>query len=134
MVFVRPRPILKMRKNRIFMLYKKFARQVGDAALPPESLKYYLENSKEYLGVKNSVRFKNIQKGVEVKKIVDTDNGRELRGTSSTEQAMCFDYEHIMEGYNINLEIDTDMQDDNVINEQHISQEPQMPRQKEFGF
>lgn len=134
MVFFRPRPILKMRKSRIFMLYKKFARQVGDAALPPESLKYYLENSKEYLGVKNSVRFKNIQKGVEVKKIVDTDNGRELRGTSSTEQAMCFDYEQIMENYNINLEIDTDVQDENGINEQNISQEPQILQQKEFGF
>ena len=104
MVFVRPRPILKMRKNRIFMLYKKFAKQVGDAALPPESLKYYLENSKEYMGVKNSVRFKNIQKGVEVKKAIETESGgREFRSTSSTEQAMCFDYEQIMENYNINL-------------------------------
>lgn len=133
MVFVRPRPILKMRKNRIFMLYKKFAKQVGDAALPPESLKYYLENSKEYLGVKNSVRFKNIQKGVEVRTAIDTGDGRtEYRKTSSTEQAMCFDYEMIMENYNINLEIDTgvdvaDRSDDDT-------QEPSEPKQKNFDF
>ena len=134
MVFVRPRPILKMRKNRIFMLYKKFAKQVGDAALPPESLKYYLENSKEYLGVKNSVRFKNIQKGVEVKKMVETDGGREYRNTSSTEQAMCFDYEQIMENYNINLEIDTDVTGSAVLDKQEAAQEQQGAQQKNFSF
>ncbi len=109
MVFAQPRPILMMRKTRIFMLYKKFSKQVGDSALPPESLKFYLENSKEYLGTKNSVRFKNIQKGVEVTAKVDIGSGRtEYRKTSSPEQAMCFDYTMIAQAYNINLEIDTD--------------------------
>lgn len=68
LVFQRPKPILRMRTDRIFMLYKKFSKQVGDSALPTESLSFYLENSKEYLGVQNSVRFKNILKGVEVTK------------------------------------------------------------------
>ena len=109
--YVYPRPILMMRKNRIFMLYKKFSKQVGDSALPPESLKFYLENSKEYLGVKNSVRFKNIQKGVEVTKQIKTADGKvEYRKTSSTEQAMCFDYEELRKAYNINLEIDAEAQ------------------------
>lgn len=135
MVFVRPRPILKMRKNRIFMLYKKFAKQVGDAALPPESLKYYLENSKEYMGVKNSVRFKNIQKGVEVKKAIETESGgREFRSTSSTEQAMCFDYEQIMENYNINLEIDTDAAGDSGTNKPEEPIKPNEPQQQSFRY
>ena len=132
MEFIRPRPILMMRKNRIFMLYKKFAKQVGDTALPPESLKFYLENSKEYLGVKNSVRFKNIQNGVEVTKRVDIGEGRtEFRKTSTPEQAMCFDYEMIMSSYNINLEIDTDTGDNDS---EDAKEEPLQPPQNKFSF
>lgn len=135
MEFIRPRPILMMRKNRIFMLYKKFAKQVGDTALPPESLKFYLENSKEYLGVKNSVRFKNIQNGVEVTKRVDIGEGRtEFRKTSTPEQAMCFDYEMIMSSYNINLEIDTDTGDNNSEDSEDVKEEPLPPTQKKFSF
>ena len=107
MEFVRPRPILHMRKDKIFMLYKKFAKQVGDVALPPESLKFYLENSKEYFGVRQSVRFKNIVNGVEVTKQIDENVTKQYKATSTPQQAMCFDYELLMENYNINLEIDT---------------------------
>lgn len=103
-----PRPILCMRKNRIFMLYKKFARQVGDNALPTESLKFYLENSQEYLGVRKSVRFKNIQKGVEVSvEVKGTGVAGNFEKTSMVDQAMCFDYQKLQESYNINLEVDT---------------------------
>lgn len=134
MVFVQPRPILMMRKTRIFMLYKKFSKQVGDSALPPESLKFYLENSKEYLGTKNSVRFKNIQRGVEVTAKVDTGDGHsEFRKTSTPEQAMCFDYTMIMNAYNINLEIDTDTGEQ----EEEKKEEPiavSNQAQKQFSF
>ena len=130
-----PRPVLMMRKNRIFMLYKKFSKQVGDAALPPESLKFYLENSKEYLGVKNSVRFKNIQKGVEVTKQVKLADGKtEYRKTSSTEQAMCFDYEALRKAYHINLEIDAEGQgaEEDESNETPVPKEDK--RQQQFDF
>jgi DNA primase catalytic core len=107
MEWAQPRPILMMRKNRIFMLYKKFSRQVGDTALPPESLKFYLENAKEYLGVKNSVRFKNIVKGVEMTKVIAiTGQTQSVVKTTTVEQAMCFDYELLKENYGVNLEID----------------------------
>ena len=95
MRFKTPRPILRLRTDRIFPLYKKYSKQVGDAALPTESLNFYLENSHEYLGVQNSVRFKVIQKGVEVTKEID----------------LCFDYAALMEAYNINLNVET-MADD----------------------
>jgi thiaminase len=89
------------------MLYKKFSRQVGDTALPPESLKFYLENAKEYLGVKNSVRFKNIVKGVEMTKVIAiTGQTQSVVKTTTVEQAMCFDYELLKENYGVNLEID----------------------------
>ncbi|MDR0939942.1 MAG: DNA primase [Mediterranea sp.] len=102
-------PILLLRKNRVFMLYKKFARQVGDTALPLESLRFYLENSKEYMGQKNSVRFLNVQNGVEVTQKVEHPGGRvEYHRTTTVDQAMCFDYKAIRKFYNVNLEVDTD--------------------------
>ena len=58
-----PKPVLMLRKNRIFMLYKKNGKAVGDNTLPDETLAYYLENSKEFIGLKKSVRFKNIVDG-----------------------------------------------------------------------
>jgi hypothetical protein len=80
---------------------------VGDTALPPESLKFYLENAKEYLGVKNSVRFKNIVKGVEMTKVIPvTGSSPQVIKTSTVDQAMCFDYELLAENYGVNLEID----------------------------
>lgn len=129
--YKRPMPILLMRKTRIFMLYKKFARQVGDSALPIESLRYYLENSKEYMGIKNSVRFKNIQKGMEVTARMETTDGKEKFGkTTMVEQAMCFDYEMIMDAYNINLEVDTGIEDDPV----EIERGPGPEQQNKFNF
>lgn len=107
LVFQRPKPILRMRTDRIFMLYKKFSKQVGDSALPTESLSFYLENSKEYLGVQNSVRFKNILKGVEVTKEYEAGGQKVYRKTSMTKQALCFDYSELMGNYGINLNVDT---------------------------
>ena len=107
LVFQRPKPILRMRTDRIFMLYKKFSKQVGDSALPTESLSFYLENSKEYLGVQNSVRFKNILKGVEVTKEYEAGGQKVYRKTSMTKQALCFDYSELMANYSINLNVDT---------------------------
>lgn len=106
MVFKRPRPILRMRTDRIFMLYKKFSKQVGDSALPTESLNFYLENSKEYLGIQNAVRFKNILKGIEVTKEVEEGGQKKFQKTSIIKQAICFDYEELMMNYNINLNVD----------------------------
>ncbi|MDC7147570.1 DNA primase [Bacteroides ovatus] len=131
--YIGPRPILLMRRTRIFMLYKKFAKQVGDSALPIESLKYYLENSKEYMGIKNSVRFKNIQKGMEVTARMETIDGKEKFGkTTMVEQAMCFDYEMIMNAYNINLEVDTGIEDNSLDTEPE--QSPESESQKKFNF
>lgn len=104
-----PKAILMMRKNRIFMLYKKFGKQVGDSILPEGSLVYYLENSKEYMGKKNSVRFKNIQRGVEVQKMETTPTGGiSYKKTSTPDIALCFDYKMIKDTYNINLEVEVE--------------------------
>jgi DNA primase catalytic core len=107
MEWVKNKPILMMRKNRIFMLYKKFSRQVGDNALPTESLKFYLENSREYMGMKNAVRFKNIVKGVEMTKVIPIHGSQPtVIKTTTVDQAMCFDYDLLRENYGVNLELD----------------------------
>lgn len=106
--FSQPKKILFLRKNRIFQLYKKFGRMVGDSVLPEGSLLYYLENSKEYMGVLPSVRFKNIQHGQEVMRVEDTATGGQTVKESSVDRALCFDYDKISEVYGINLEILTD--------------------------
>ena len=81
---------------------------VGDSVLPEGSLLYYLENSKEYMGVLPSVRFKNIQHGQEVMRVEDTATGGQTVKESSVDRALCFDYDKISEVYGINLEILTD--------------------------
>lgn len=79
---------------------------VGDTTLPESSLIYYLENSKEYMGVMGSVRFKDIQRGMEVAKPVDDGSKVCWKKTSTVDRALCFDYEMIMQNYAINLEVD----------------------------
>lgn len=106
------RPVLMLRRNRIFMLYKKFGRQVGDTVLPEGSLRYYLENSKEFLGMKRTVRFKEIKKGIELRKEVTTDTGQEFKKTNNVDMAMCFDYQMIMENFGIDINVYTDQVDD----------------------
>ena len=70
---------------------------------------YYLENSKEYMGKKTSVRFKNIQRGVEVQKIETTPTGGiSYKKTSTPDIALCFDYKMIKDTYNINLEVEVE--------------------------
>lgn len=102
-----PRPVLRLRKDRIFPLYKKFSKQVGDASLPLESLKFYLENSQEYLGINQSVRFKIIQRGVEVTREEGEGQNKVFKKTSATAQALCFDYQMLEETFGINLNVET---------------------------
>lgn len=89
------------------MLYKKNGKLVGDTTLPTESLKYYLENSKEYLGIKQSMRFKNIINGVHQAESVEIGQGiKQLTTTDTIDQAMCFDYEMLCDSFGINLEVE----------------------------
>ena len=108
-----PKPVIMLRKNRIFMLYKKNGKAVGDNTLPDETLAYYLENSKEFIGLKKSVRFKNIVDGKHETYMVKDSFGQErVRAADSIDRAYCFDYEMIKRNYNINLEVVMDNSDE----------------------
>ena len=112
-VFKRTKPILYIRKTRIMMLYKKNGKLIGENTLPTESLKYYLENSKEYLGIKQSMRFKNIINGIHQVDTVESTNGnKQLTHTDSIDQAMAFDYEMLCDSFGINLEVEKSAPDE----------------------
>ena len=101
------RPVLFLRKNRVFMLYRRNGRQVATNVLPAETLSYYLEHSPEFIGTKKSVRFKNIIDGRhETMTVIDSTTGAEkLQNTDTIDRAYCFDYNMLKEKYGLNLEV-----------------------------
>ncbi len=113
MVFKTSKPILYLCTKRVMMLYKKNGKTVGDTTLPIESLRYYLENSKEYIGTKNAVRFKNFVNAAESHQSVTSPTGiQSVEKTSRIDWALCFDYEMLAENYQINLEVEVSYNDD----------------------
>lgn len=126
-----PRPVLLLRKNRIFMLYRKNGRQIGETVLPPETLAHYLEHSKEYIGIKKSVRFKNIIDGHhETMTVIDKFGQEKIQNTDQIDRAYCFDYNMLKENYGLNLEvIATAVENDDLEESIHKKQEP---KQKEL--
>lgn len=96
------RPILYLQKSRVFKLYRQSGKIVGDKVLPEETLKYYLVNSKAYLGEKQC-RFKVFYKGMPQ---YDTSvtTGRQPTQISKVFRAFCFDYLKLVDEFEINLE------------------------------
>lgn len=100
-------PVLYIQKSRIFMLYKKFGKTVGDSVLPESSLKYYLEKSKSYLGEK-PVRFNIYFKGVLQYEPEKSGPGGSLTKQSVTQRSYCFDYNSLKAYFGLNLERNQD--------------------------
>ena len=97
--------VLLLRRGKAFQLYKRFAKQCGENPLPEGSLKYYLENSKEFLGIKQSVRFKTSINGRDQFK--QDPMSQQMVPTSQIDMALCFDYEQLSANHEITLEIET---------------------------
>jgi hypothetical protein len=97
--------VLLLRRGKAFQLYKRFAKQCGENPLPEGSLKYYLENSKEFLGIKQSVRFKTSINGRE--QLKQDPMTQQMVPTSQIDMALCFDYEQLAANHEITLEIET---------------------------
>lgn len=96
------RPILYLQKSRVFKLYRQSGKTVGDKVLPEESLKYYLINSKTYLGEKQC-RFKVFFKGIPQYESSATP-GRQPAQVSKVFRAFCFDYLKLVSEFDINFE------------------------------
>ena len=103
-VWTEPRKILYLQKTRIFMLYKLNAHRNGETSLPEESLRYYLENSKEYLG-EQRMTYHVIKKGNQVLDFEHRDAKGQPTKMSVQQCSYCFDYEKLVEAFDINLEM-----------------------------
>ncbi len=91
---------LFMSYNRIAQLYRKAARESDMKSITPESLKFYLEHSPEFMGTIRSARFK----------VPDTPQGYSAVGSNKSKvtTAMIFDYEQLQKNYNIDICIVSD--------------------------
>ena len=99
-----PRKILYLQKTRIFMLYKQNCHKIGDKILPEETLKYYLENSKCFLG-EQRMTYHVFKKGIQV---IDYEHHDGLNGPvkkSVQQRSYCFDYQLLSDTFEINLEL-----------------------------
>lgn len=103
-VWTEPRKILDLQKTRIFMLYKLNAHRNGETSLPEESLRYYLENSKEYLG-EQRMTYHVVKKGNQVLDFEHRDAKGQPTKMSVQQRSYCFDYEKLVEAFDINLEM-----------------------------
>lgn len=108
-IFKRAKPILYLCLKRVVQLYKKQGKTVGETTMSNETLRYYLEISKEYLGIKNAVRFQNLSNTMEAESGVDQNGFHTIKRTSRTDWALCFDYEMLRDNYHINLEVETNV-------------------------
>lgn len=98
--------VLFMNPNRIFGLYAQQKRIANEKRLPKDSLKYYLKNSPEYLGVQQK-RFRRNMKNLQERDSVKYFPGD---GTEALEYerpyAWCFDYDMLAAANELNLETD----------------------------
>ena len=101
------------------MLYKKHGKAVGDTLLPEGSLKYYLENCKEYLGEKHGIRYTVYHRGQ-----VQYQKGQQNKEASTVQRSYCFDYQKLVETYNINFEKASDNDGDTAHMEDYNDEHP----------
>ena len=101
--FEQPKRVLYLKIKQTAQLYTLHGHRTGEPLLPKNSLEYYLENSPAYLG-KKIVRYKDIIQGVQQyeTKTDERGNTRNIQ-KSSTELSYCFDYDKLVEQYDINL-------------------------------
>ena len=87
-----PKTVIYIEKSRALQLYSKHCKNTGMKALPLATLKYYLENSPEYLGekvLKMKRRISNLQ---ERGTAFMNDGIQPLQENIST-RLYCFDYD-----------------------------------------
>ncbi len=74
--FAEPTDILFIDHTKTFMLYRKHGKQTIEQVLPIPTLQYYLQNSKEFLGLKKSIAFK--VRDVVTKQILSDDKNEQV--------------------------------------------------------
>jgi len=113
------RPVLYIQKTRLFMLYKKHGKAVGDTLLPEGTLKYYIKNCREYLGEKHGIRYTVYHRGQ-----VQYQKGQQNKEASTVQRSYCFDYQKLVETFNINFEKASDTDGDTAHQEDYNDEHP----------
>ncbi|MCR5314371.1 MAG: DNA primase [Bacteroidaceae bacterium] len=121
------RPVLYIQKTRLFMLYKKNGRAVGDSILPVGTLRHYLEHCREYLGEKSGVRYTVYHKGI----VKMQSEGGINKEAKQVQRSYCFDYNKLVETYNINMMCASEKDGDTARQEDY---EAEHPKQQDFPF
>jgi hypothetical protein len=81
--FSTPKNVLMLKFNVIYKLYATHSRRSGQGVLPNSTLRYYLENSLQFLGVSRATRF--------TLKEFSNDENKFVEQVQTT-SAYCFDY------------------------------------------
>ena len=102
--------MLFLQKSRIFSLYRKEGRQANEKVLPTDALKYYLQNSKAYLGEKVA-RFDVYKKGILQYDHAKMGANNSAPKLTTTQRAYCFDYALLCETFGISLWASSDQED-----------------------
>lgn len=104
-VIERPFKVLYVNPNRIFSLYAQTKKANNEKRLPQDSLKYYLKNSQEFVGIVQK-RFRH-----NIKNLQDREAATYFVGDGSPAAveyerpySWCFDYDQLAKNTGLNLE------------------------------
>ncbi len=120
----RPKPVLLLCKGRVFNLYQRNGRLTGAKTIPDDTLDHYLKNTKEFIGIKKSVRFHSIIDGRREMVTVENNGTAQPQYKDRIDRAYCFDYEMLNENYGINLEEIVSNGADDDLEEPHPEPQP----------
>lgn len=104
--------VLYLQKSRVFMLYKMRERSAGDNVIPEESLKYYLEQSRAFLGEKNTRYIVSCKGQKVIEPGSQPDQYGRMRYQHTTQRSYCFDYGILKALYGLNLHDKPDKDDE----------------------
>lgn len=92
--------------SRLFTMYAMHLQKIREKIIPDNTLKFYIENSPEYLGKMNSVRFaslEDVKSWPERYSVCPNGNNSKPRIGNSPVQGYCLDFEAVELAYGTNL-------------------------------
>ena len=90
--------------SRVFTLYALHLQRTHEEVIPENTLKYYLENSPEYIGKMNSVRFASVENVKDWPRLFESKCYQsQPRLSEKPVQAFCLDFDAIESAYGISL-------------------------------
>lgn len=134
--FGETKAVLFINHTRIFQLYRKNGKIASDKVLPINTLQYYLQNSKEYLGMKKSMAFKVMdiqQRNFSEETVKDSEGFVSKKRRLNVTTAYAFDYDAL--GININYTLEGDSGPIVPVEEKDYSEGVQEPNpQRDLPF